>query len=84
MLGKFLSNITNPNRPGAEHLHCYSFEDIQNGPEAMHEAWLNHLRWINSNVIGPPKATDYYSVEELEAMGMVGIYAPPFELKLEK
>lgn len=22
MLGKFLSNITNPNRPGAEHLHC--------------------------------------------------------------
>lgn len=84
MLGKFLSNVYDPYKPDAELLHPYSFEDFQNGPEALKAAWQSYLRWINSNVIGPPKATDHYTEDQLIEIGMVGVYAPPFDLKIEK
>lgn len=41
----------------------------------MQMEWQYHLDWINENVIGPPKGTDHYTVEQLEEMGMIGIYA---------
>lgn len=76
MLGKFLSNIYNPHSKDAERYLTHSHTDMFNGPSAMKAAWDRHLSWINSNVIDKPKATDTYTVEQLEAMGMVGVYAP--------
>jgi len=32
--------------------------------------------WIARNIIGPPKGTPHYTVEQLKSMGMVGIYSP--------
>ena len=31
--------------------------------------------WLADKIIGEPKATEAYSVEQLKKMGMVGIYA---------
>lgn len=31
-------------------------------------------QWLADKIIGRPKAGDKYTVEELEAMGMIGIY----------
>lgn len=73
-LGRHLSNIFDHRRKDAEGMHCYSHSAMFNGLHAMRQEWLSHLDWINENVIGPPEATDRYSVEELEAMGMIGIY----------
>lgn len=33
-------------------------------------------KWLEGKVLGKPKATDTYTVEDLEGMGMVGVYAP--------
>lgn len=55
-------------------MHCYSSAAVRN-PSAKDSEWKHHLNWIAENVIGPPKATDYYTQEELEKMGMIGIYA---------
>jgi hypothetical protein len=53
---------------------CHSYHDMMNGRQAMRQAWLRHLDWINRNVIGPPKATETYTQAQLEGMGMIGIY----------
>ncbi len=45
-------------------------------PHKADMEWQNHLNWIEKNIIGRPQASDIYSTEELEKMGMVGIYAP--------
>lgn len=60
---RHLSNIYDHRKPDARNTT----------PE---EAWRQHLEWINRNVIGRPQATETYTVEQLEAMGMIGIYAP--------
>lgn len=74
LLGRHLSNISDHRRPHADKLFCYCSRD---DPQARYAAWASHLDWINRNRIGPPKATDSYTVEQLEAFGMIGIYAPP-------
>lgn len=53
----------------------YSYSEWLEGFNAIDRAWQRHLDWINKNVIGPPKATDFYTREQLEEMGMIGIYA---------
>lgn len=82
MHGRHLSNIFDHQVPEAQFRHCYSFESMQDGREAMAEEWQDHLGWINNNVIGPPKATDHYTQEELVEMGMIGIYAPQWKIGL--
>lgn len=74
-VGRHLSNIYDHRRKDAEMFMCHDYNDMMAGPEAMHRAWLRHLEWINTNVIGPPKATAVYSQKQLEEMGMIGIYA---------
>lgn len=39
------------------------------------------MKWVNANIIGPPQATAYYTREQMEAKGMVGLYAPKQEEK---
>ena len=75
-LGRHLSNIYDHRLPNAEMYLVHDFHTTMAGPEDCHEDWLRHLEWINRNVIGRPKATEAYTVEQLEAMGMIGIYAP--------
>lgn len=75
-LGRHLSNIYDHRLPNAEMYQIHDFHTTMAGPEACHEDWLRHLEWINRNTIGPPKATETYSVKQLEAMDMIGIYAP--------
>lgn len=74
--GRHLSNIFDHRRPNAEMYMCHDYNDWCNGPAAMEAAWNRHLDWINNNVVDPPKATDVYTVEQLENMSMIGIYAP--------
>lgn len=72
--GRFLSNIHDPKDPNARMYFTLSVEASLGIRRADFE-WQNHLDWIAKNSIGKPKATDAYSVEDLEKMGMVGIYS---------
>lgn len=74
--GRHLSNIFDHRKPNAEMYLTYSHHAYANGPSAMKMEWQRHLDWIKANIIGPPKATDHYTVEQLEAMNMIGLYAP--------
>jgi hypothetical protein len=71
---RFLSNITDPNRPDAQMGLTLSFDDFLN-PQGREQAWARHLDWLKDKVISDPKATDAYTVEQLKEMGMVGVYS---------
>jgi len=75
--GRFLSNINDPRKPNARRYFHGSYNAFmdKSGHSAADE-WRHHMEWVNANVIDRPKATDTYTVEQLEAMNMVGIYAP--------
>lgn len=78
--GQFLSNIFNPKHPDSRMRHLTSsFEAHQSGPKAMQQKWEQYLAWINSNVIGPPKATEEYTQKQLEDMNLVGVYSTEVE-----
>lgn len=66
---KWLTNIYNPNRPDA---FQYIYSELG---ESIDQAWSNHLEWLKDKIILEPKATDTYTVEQLEEMGMVGVYS---------
>jgi len=70
---KYLSNIKDPRKPEAKTKFVYRFST--NTPAEKDAEFERYLAWVADNHIGQPKATDKYSVEELEQMGMVGIYA---------
>lgn len=76
-LGRWLSNIYNPDLSQAERYLTYSTGAWQSGGAAMKREWQAHLNWIAQNIIGPPKRTKTYSVKELIRQGMVGIYSKP-------
>jgi hypothetical protein len=59
----------------AESEHYYSREAARAGPDARRAEWNQHLAWIHRHVIGPPKPTPHYTVEELRKIGFVGLYA---------
>lgn len=69
-----LSNIYNPTLPDAQEKHIKYIQAFGEpmGPELQ---WEQHLEWVGKNVIGRPKATEKHTVEELEIMGMVGVYS---------
>lgn len=63
---KFLSNTHDP------HARMYVARMFD---QTQEEAWRNHLEWLKDKVIGEPQATADYTVEELKAMGLVGVYS---------
>lgn len=70
-----LSNIFDPRlEKNKETFTGFSYNEWCAGPASIERAWNRHLEWVNSNEIGRPKATEKYTVEQLEEMGMVGIY----------
>ncbi len=67
---KWLSNTYNPKNTDARY---YAIRDFN---ETQEEAWQRHLNWLKEKVIDRPKATEAYTVEELEEMNLVGVYLP--------
>lgn len=67
---KHLSNIYNPKLPNA-----YLFFEYSHVLSTKEEQWAHYLEWVNENQIGLPQATDRFSVRDLVAMGMVGVYS---------
>lgn len=65
---RWLTNIHDPSKPDA-YLHIY-VEDGQTIQQAIDD-WEIYL---SNKIIGRPKASDAYTVEQLEAMDMVGVY----------
>lgn len=68
---KHLTNIYDPRRRDARAMIM-----TQRG-QTHAEAWRLQQRWLSDEMIGSPKATDHYSVRELAAQGLVGVYAAP-------
>ena len=74
---RHLSNIFDHRLPETRKTFTgFTYHEWCEGPEAIERAWQRHLEWVNANVIGRPKATPTYTVEQLEAMSMIGIYSP--------
>lgn len=74
--GRHLSNIRDPNDKFGRMGRSVSYEVWQNGPQAMEFERQMQMQWVRANLIRRPKATKFYSVEQLEDMHMVGLYQP--------
>jgi hypothetical protein len=68
--GEWLTNTYDPEDTYASQVHCYMTRDFSQ----RSREWQEHLNWISKHDIGLPKATETYSVEQLQKMRMVGIY----------
>lgn len=68
---KHLTNIYDPRRLNAKSM----IMTLRGQTQA--EAWRLRQQWLSDKMIGSPKATDQYSIRELAAMGLVGVYAFP-------
>ena len=65
---KHLTNLYDPRKEDAKIF-------ISTMPhETPDEAWKHQQEWLKGKHIGRPQATAAYTVEQLEAMGYVGIY----------
>lgn len=42
--------------------------------ESPDEAIARHRRWLEGKVIGKPRSSPYFTVEQLEEMGYIGVY----------
>ena len=65
---KWLSNTYNPKDKNAK------MYVAQMHNETQEEAWKHHTEWLKGKHIGRPHASEVYTVEQLEEMGMVGVY----------
>lgn len=70
---RFLSNTFNPLDPMAD---TYAIREIG---QSQQEAVASWREWLKGKVVGRPQATFKYTVEQLESMGVVGIYDPEGE-----
>jgi hypothetical protein len=43
--------------------------------QSIEEAISDYRRFLSDKIIGDPKATDFYTVEELKAMEVFGVYS---------
>lgn len=77
---KFLSNTYDPKRPNARRYFVTSYEGWRDPGKGEWE-WQQHLNWIAQNRVGRPMASDSYTTEQLEEMGMVGIYSPEKQIE---
>ena len=66
---KWLTNTHDPNDPHAPMYVVRTLDETYEG------AWRNHCEYLSDKIIGRPQATSKYAVEQLEEMGMVGVYA---------
>jgi len=70
-----LTNTFNPSHPNARNIfENYKYVDLADDEKPHSDDWEFYKKWIKENVIGPPQATQWYTVEQLVAKNMVGIY----------
>jgi len=75
MTMRFLGNTHNPaDVEGAKRSLIVSFD------ETPDQAWAHHLEWLADKIIGRPQASADYTVERLEAEGIVGVYVKETKL----
>ena len=72
-LGKWLTNIYDPDRPDSRANHTSS----SFGKEESNRKWNAHVDYVEKHIIGPPKATEKYTIYQLQEMHIVGVYAYP-------
>mgnify|MGYP006352070807 CR=1 FL=1 len=70
---RHLSNLFDPRTEDARKNFTLSYHAHFDSALADRE-WEWHMKWVNENVIGRPHASEYYTVEQLEERGMVGLY----------
>jgi hypothetical protein len=51
-----------------------TYEPDRNDHGEMHKEHAARMAWLEGKIIGAPKATETYTVDELRAMHMVGVY----------
>jgi len=64
----WLTNLYDPKRDDARACLILFIDETEQ------DAWERQKAWLSDKIIGRPKATDMYTVEQLEAMGLVGVY----------
>lgn len=78
LYGRFLSNTPDPATDKYGPTLSYHAWSDRTGVMAERERQA-HRDWIARNVIGPPQATATKTVEQMQAEGYVGVYAPVVE-----
>lgn len=66
---RWLTNTFDPSKPDAELYICGL------SGETWEQAIERERHYLSDKIIADPKATEYYTVEQLEEIGMVGVYA---------
>lgn len=64
----FLSNTHDPKDPNA------SMYVARSSHETQEQAVRNHNEWLKGKIISHPRATRYYTVQQLKEMKLVGVY----------
>ena len=67
----WIRNVSLPVHPG------FAYRDphyTPRGGEPALEIWCAWQEWLKDKTVDAPVATEWYTVEELVARGMVGIY----------
>lgn len=49
---------------------------MRRGNETQEQANRRYMEWLQGKIIGEPQATETYTVEQLKAMDIIGIYEP--------
>jgi len=65
----FLTNIYDPRIPESKFKYNTGFL------ESPWHAEISIMKWIQDKILGDPKAERGHTVEQLKAMGIVGVYS---------
>ena len=66
---RWLTNLYDPRLPDASQHVVLRYD------ESSWDGWDRQKEWLKDKIIAEPKATPSYTVEQLQAMKMVGVYA---------
>ena len=72
---KWITNISNPGLRSSR-LKWQGERELLSEAKVgtEHEDWKRYLEWLGQFKKGAPKATTVYTVEQLQLMGMIGLY----------
>lgn len=65
---KWLANLHNP-----EDENWKKYVAVAPG-ETQEQAYADYLKWLDGKIIADPEPSDTYTVEQLKAMNIVGVY----------
>lgn len=73
-LGRWLTNTYDPDRFDSRSHHIFFSSSDKKESDREWDAYVIH---VEKHIIGPPKVSEKYTVEQLQKMHMVGVYAYP-------